>query len=100
MIATGLLSQFLGNIVTLTSHDDAWIFNGLTKFLQYKIAANNDDDFASSDEIFTNEILHPTLHYQRVLQYESQREDEKGKNNFYIFFRRGRKKIFNAKRMR
>lgn len=66
MIAAGLLSQFLGSIVTFASHDDAWIFNGLIKFLTYFIPATStiDDDFATSQEIFINEILHPTLHYR------------------------------------
>jgi hypothetical protein len=85
MIATGLLSQLLGNIVTLTSYDDAWIFNGLTKFLQYYIATTTndvDDDFSSSEIIFTNEILLPTLYREGMLQYTPERSDEKGKNYF------------------
>lgn len=82
MIATGLLSQFLGNSVTLTSYDEGWIFNGLTMFLQYYVATTTggvDDDFASSQDLFTNEILHPTLHHQRLLQFSREQEDEKGK---------------------
>lgn len=97
MIATGLLSQLLGNIVTLTSYDDAWIFNGLTKFLEYYIATTTndvDDDFASSEIIFTNEILHPTLHHQGMLRYTPEKRDEKGKNIFLF----NEKNFFNVKR--
>lgn len=72
LIAAGLLSQFLGNVVSLASHNDAWIFNGLNKFLQHFIAT-------SDDEIFIGEILHPTMH--RL--HDDAMEDEKGK--FKVF---------------
>lgn len=78
MIAAGLLSQFMGNVVSLASHNDAWIFNGLTKFLQYFIVTANDDDFSTSHEIFINEVLHPTMH-----RLHDAMEDDKGK--FKVF---------------
>lgn len=82
MIATGLLSQFLGNVLTFASHNEAWIFNGLIKFLQYFITSNSSDD--ASQKIFINEILHPTLHYrhQQLFAFHSM-EDERG--NFLLF---------------
>lgn len=77
MIATGLLSQFLGNVVTLASYDDAWIFNGLTKFLQYFIATTTN---SMETQIFTTEVLHPTLYHQRLRHGAGEKEDERGKN--------------------
>lgn len=58
LITSGMVSQFLGNIVSLNSWNDAWIFKGLSKFLEYEI---NDDEFKAS-EMFISEVLHPTLH--------------------------------------
>lgn len=58
LITSGIVSQFLGNIVSLNSWNDAWIFKGLSKFLEYKI---NDDEF-KANEMFISEVLHPTLH--------------------------------------
>jgi aminopeptidase N len=57
LITNGIVSQFLGNIVTLESWNDAWIFKGLTKFLEFQIGSNDDDDA----ELFVSELLQPTL---------------------------------------
>lgn len=60
LITNGVVSQFLGNVVSLDSWSDAWIFKGLSKFLEYEIKTN-DDEFERS-EMFISEVLHPTLH--------------------------------------
>ena len=88
MIAAGLLSQFMGNVVSLASHNDAWIFNGLTKFLQYFIAAANDDDISTSHEIFINEVLHTTMH-----RLHDATEDAKGKFKLFQCQKRVRYKF-------
>lgn len=87
MIAAGLLSQYMGNVVSLASYNDAWIFNGLTKFLQYFIAANNDE-YSASQEIFIKEVLHPTMH-----RLHDATEDEKGKFKLFQCQKRVRYKF-------
>jgi Peptidase family M1 domain len=54
LITNGIVSQWLGNIVSLESWSDAWIFKGLSKFLEFQIRPNDDD----SVELFASE---PTL---------------------------------------
>lgn len=60
LITNAIVSQFLGNVASLESWSDAWIFKGLSKFLEYEI---NDAEF-DADEMFISEVLHPTLHIQ------------------------------------
>lgn len=55
-LTNGIVSQFLGNIVSLESWTDAWLFKGLTKFLEYRVS--------TADEMFIIEVLHPTLRKQ------------------------------------
>ncbi|CRL04603.1 CLUMA_CG017671, isoform A [Clunio marinus] len=56
-VTNSIVSQFLGNIVSVDSQSDVWIFNGLITFLEYLI---NISDF-ESNEMFISEVLHPTL---------------------------------------
>lgn len=56
LVTNGIVSQFLGNLVTLDSWNDAWIFKGLAKFLEYH--------FTGANELFISEVLHPTLQQQ------------------------------------
>lgn len=59
LITSGIVSQFLGNIVTFDSMNDNWVFKGLTKFLEYQIGIKGSTSL--SDEMFVSEVLHPTL---------------------------------------
>lgn len=60
LITSGIVSQFLGNIVTFDSWSDTWISRGLSKFLEYHI---NDVEF-EANEMFISEVLHPILQQQ------------------------------------
>ena len=62
LITNGIVSQIFGNLVSLESWNDAWIFKGLSKFLEYEINRNEAEFFA--DEMFISEVLHPTLQRQ------------------------------------
>jgi hypothetical protein len=59
VITAGLVSQFLGGVVSFASHNDAWIFDGIVKFLQYGITTGDDDDnganFRWQEVLFINE---------------------------------------------
>lgn len=57
LITSGLVSQLFGNIVTFESFEEAWIFKGLSKFLEYHLNEAN--------EMFISEVLHPALHEQQ-----------------------------------
>jgi hypothetical protein len=61
LVANGIVSQFLGNLVTTDSWSDAWIFKGISKFLEYQI---ND-----ANELFVSEVLHPTLQQQLFIAF-------------------------------
>ena len=60
LVTNGIVSQFLGNLVTFNTWNDAWIFKGISKFLEYHL---NGANFASN-ELFISEVLHPTLRQQ------------------------------------
>jgi hypothetical protein len=62
LITNGIVSQVLGSIVSFQSWRDSWIFQGLSKLLEYQIRSN-DDNF-NSTELFVSEVLHPILHQQ------------------------------------
>lgn len=62
LVTSGIVSQYLGNLASLDSWNDAWIFRGLSKFLSYEIH-RDDEDFVS-DEMFISDVLHPILHRQ------------------------------------
>lgn len=97
IVTNGIVSQFLGNLVTFNTWNDAWIFKGISKFLEYHL---NDAKFASN-ELFISEVLHPTLQQQffasefpfsvdAALANESA---EKGKK---LLFEREKKETFNV----
>lgn len=62
LITSGIVSQYLGNLVTFESWNDAWIFKGLSRFLEFEI--NTGQEGFSSSDLFISEILHPVLKRQ------------------------------------
>lgn len=65
LVASGIAAQYFGNSVSLESWNDAWIFKGLLKFMEYEINNESDDEFPSS-ELFISEVLHPTLQRKSI----------------------------------
>lgn len=60
LITRGIVSQFIGNLVSFESPSDAWIFKGLTKLFEYQFSADDEEELPTT-ELFISEVLHPTL---------------------------------------
>lgn len=96
LITSGIVAQFLGNVVSFASWSDAWIFKGLSKFLEYHINADG-----ATNEMFISEVLHPTLQ-RDTFPFEfpftvdaalSEKVAEKGEEFFEFYFREEGKKV-------
>lgn len=53
MVTNNLISQYFGNVITLDTFDNIWLFRGLAKFMEYQLI--------NKQKMFTTEVLQATL---------------------------------------
>lgn len=53
LVTNNLISQYFGNVITLDTFDNIWLFRGLAKFMEYQLI--------NKYNMFTAEVIQATL---------------------------------------